>query len=561
MKQYLSIYMGFLLLWTQVAHNLPLLSINGCKDTDSSKTSNNSFVSEVFVTPEQFGAIGDGRLHKLSEKYRSINEAKTDYPFVENLDITIDGAAFQKAVDMASLKAGTVIAVKNYLINFPILTKSNVIIDGKGTGKIINDRTAERTTHRFAFYFGDYQPLAFNKEGNNDAGFNLYQLKNGVRAGQDFVQLAKLSDAGAFKIGQLVMVSSLFKRTQGSKKILLPYHITVCKIVNIESGKLSFEYPFDETLDSAEVAANGNFDPQTGINFEGVQNVTLRNMFFDAEHITGRTYAYNCHLENLTIDNAVRVIGVNAFSRSSMSNIKGNFGWRGIEIKTGSHHLLMKNISISYKSIHGYKGVTDMMSAGQYCREITLDSFTFNGGDASYRHALITLRARKTHLSNGVVEAYGQKKPFVEFANEKYVSDEKFGCFGNVLDQIRFISKPQMKILLEMGERPEDKKSGPSADLKVDELKEQNKNRKKDRQEDDMEDDKSETIGMPFLTDIPPSDNKIINCYFNTGNPESVIDLNEGRRNIITDCIIKNIKIRFLNDFENNNTVLRNKAQ
>ena len=50
-----------------------------------------------FVTPEQYGAIGDGKLHPLSERYSSLAAAQTVYPFVTALTQSIDWAACQKA--------------------------------------------------------------------------------------------------------------------------------------------------------------------------------------------------------------------------------------------------------------------------------------------------------------------------------------------------------------------------------------------------------------------------------------------------------------------------------
>ena len=59
---------------------------------------------EEEITPEMFGAKGDGVLRKLSSKYTTIGAAQKDYPKAQDLDFSIDGAAFQKAVDYAAEK-------------------------------------------------------------------------------------------------------------------------------------------------------------------------------------------------------------------------------------------------------------------------------------------------------------------------------------------------------------------------------------------------------------------------------------------------------------------------
>src|SRR5215471_15924136 len=62
--------------------------------------------TDLVVTPEKFGATGDGSVHKLSTVYKSLSEAQKAYPGVTDLDVTLDGAALQKAVDYVNEKGG-----------------------------------------------------------------------------------------------------------------------------------------------------------------------------------------------------------------------------------------------------------------------------------------------------------------------------------------------------------------------------------------------------------------------------------------------------------------------
>ena len=132
---------------------------------------------------------------------------------LKDLDITLDGAAFQKAIDIASKNKGEVIAEKNYAINFPLITRSDVIIDGNKKGFIYNDRSRSKNIHHLAFFFGNYSASAFYKSDNNSSGYILYDVKG------DFSR-AELCTIGTthlmflrLKSGQLVMVASAFKRT------------------------------------------------------------------------------------------------------------------------------------------------------------------------------------------------------------------------------------------------------------------------------------------------------------------------------------------------------------
>ncbi|WP_350435318.1 phage head-binding domain-containing protein [Pseudocitrobacter faecalis] len=62
----------------------------------------------TYVTPEQFGAIGDGTIHYLSEKYSTLSAAQAVYPFVTSLTQTIDWAACQAAENYARGKCRVV---------------------------------------------------------------------------------------------------------------------------------------------------------------------------------------------------------------------------------------------------------------------------------------------------------------------------------------------------------------------------------------------------------------------------------------------------------------------
>ncbi|HFZ0499144.1 TPA: phage tail fiber protein [Klebsiella pneumoniae] len=53
----------------------------------------------LFLSPWDFGAIADGTLHPLSERYASLALAQVDYPFVTSLTQSIDYAAIQKCVN------------------------------------------------------------------------------------------------------------------------------------------------------------------------------------------------------------------------------------------------------------------------------------------------------------------------------------------------------------------------------------------------------------------------------------------------------------------------------
>ncbi len=504
------------------------------------------------VTPEMFGAIADGKSHKLSEKYSTLEAAQKDYPGVKDLNITIDGAAFQKAVDMASLDNGEVLAEKTYVVNSPIVMKDNVIVDGNHKGVFINDRSRGKMMN-WAFLFGDHAPYGFNKEGNNGAGYDYYDVKESMKIGQNYLTLANSSDAGLFKLNQIVMVVSSYKRKQNILKVMLPYHITMCKIVKMEGRKIFFEYPFDENVDSVQICANGNYDSHTGINFGGVQNVTLRNMTIDAAQISGSEYAYKCHIDNIRLINGVRLVGMNAMAYSTFTNITGDFSWRCMEIKTGTHNLLVRNIHGTYKPIPDFPQAVDAISIGQYNRNVIVDSFNIDFGDGVPKISTINLRSRKATISNGTITCKNLPNAFVKFNNEHYIADPLFGCYGNTIKNVKFYGGANMKVLLEMGDG-EGVNKGKPKDNWVTQKKMKNKANRSNDDEEDME----QLMDAPQTEDVPPQGNTIENCTFDGGSINSFVKLNSGSNNSIRNCIFTHGRIKTSPKFNSSNILSNN---
>lgn len=76
------------------------------------------------ISIRDFGAIGDGTLHPLSERYSTLAEAQSVYPFVTSLEQSIDYAAIQSAINVAiSDKKSLEVTSGNYYSSDPIIIK------------------------------------------------------------------------------------------------------------------------------------------------------------------------------------------------------------------------------------------------------------------------------------------------------------------------------------------------------------------------------------------------------------------------------------------------------
>ncbi|EFH4907093.1 hypothetical protein F9400_22770, partial [Escherichia coli] len=93
----------------------------------------------LFLNVKQFGVIGDGKYHPLSERFSSISEAKSLYPFVDSLSQSIDWAAWQAALNTGKVIYGTDNA---YVITDTLTPVSGGGIIGLGVGKWVSGYTA-----------------------------------------------------------------------------------------------------------------------------------------------------------------------------------------------------------------------------------------------------------------------------------------------------------------------------------------------------------------------------------------------------------------------------------
>ncbi|HCP0786328.1 TPA: hypothetical protein OCP62_004361 [Escherichia coli] len=93
----------------------------------------------LFLNVKQFGAIGDGSYHPLSEIYTSLPSARAVYPFVTSLTQSVDWAAWQAALNTGKVVYG---ADNAYVITDTLLPVSGGGIIGLGVNKWVSGFTA-----------------------------------------------------------------------------------------------------------------------------------------------------------------------------------------------------------------------------------------------------------------------------------------------------------------------------------------------------------------------------------------------------------------------------------
>jgi len=474
---------------------------------------------EEEITPEKFGAKGDGVLRKLSTKYATIGAAQKDYPKAQDLDFSIDGAAFQKAVDYAAEKGGGIVtAAKKYAINFPIETRSNVTIDGKGSGYIYNDRSRKKTILQYAFFLGDHHGAGFTKDGQGSAHYKLYDVAGEIKAGQNFARLSNNKEASEFSVGQLILLCTVGKKVAfNNENVSLPFQITMCKIVKIQNEQLFFEFPIDEDMDDPQIAANGGFDSFAQINLGGVENVTIRDLTVDARSWAIRWYGYKCTIENINIINGSEIAVGNALAHSTIKNIAGTFSRRCLEIKTGALDLTIDGLKVSYKPGKEPPGKDprSVISIGEYNRNIIIKNFEIDMGNLNLSEPVIGLRSRKATISDGKIYCKNQTAGVLRFYGDNTVKNAKFACYANKISNLDFYCNAAVKNYVSVGSEQSD--------------------------------------------ETAPSDNIVENCNFYGGGNNTTVALLAGDNNTIRQCSFPKAKLVKKQSFAATNKIDANK--
>ena len=96
------------------------------------------------INIKDFGAIGDGQLHPLSEKFSTLAAAQMVYPFVTSLSQSQDYAGTQAAINAAKVGYAVFAPSGKYAINNPLVADYALCMYGEGAQGL---RTVDPSTH------------------------------------------------------------------------------------------------------------------------------------------------------------------------------------------------------------------------------------------------------------------------------------------------------------------------------------------------------------------------------------------------------------------------------
>lgn len=347
----------------------------------------------------------------------AINQNKYDFTG-EGLGIKMTGLAadansnrviMQNTLDwLASEGQGgriTLASEGHMTIDRPIDMRDRVIIDGRGAlVDNVLDRNAEGASYLTdaCFLLGIMSEQTTNRHD--------FQPAVEIVKGSNLVTFSNPAATAGYAVGDVIRAIHAMETAGDGSKILLDHEFN--RVKSIVGGVLELEYPWGIAIEDAGAGTMG-VDP-TGAwvanysyRVSGPKGVTgdtgtpifildraelhdlrMKMSGFDgtsnASHFTGRAGFFACHLSKITQE-GVCYNGIygNAMTRSLIEDFSSPYWNRFLEIKVGTHNLVMRNLR-GWKSSAGINSTEQetLLSVGERAREVLIDGLDLDTGNS-----------------------------------------------------------------------------------------------------------------------------------------------------------------------------------
>jgi hypothetical protein len=248
-----------------------------------------------------------------------------------------DYRAFQDANDyLTSVGGGILYAPQGvYMVSQPFLHRDFVTLLGDGNKTIIkNDILSSTGKDQFCILIGNYAP----------SDYELCQHVNvvDIPAGANSVTLVDINHLSLFKIGDTILVDSLFNfvSADGHKK---PYYAFINRIISINysTGVLLLEDPIATGISGAQIAPTNQLGENTYICKEPV----VRNIRFESRGDWSLRFGVYKGVFHSISMKTTDVIPGNGFSWCRWTNINAEFSQKVIETAMYSHNTTIDGLT------------------------------------------------------------------------------------------------------------------------------------------------------------------------------------------------------------------------
>lgn len=326
----------------------------------------------------RYGGVGNNASRPLSTVYGSLADAQSVYPHATALTDEIDWCAIQAAINNASaLGTRQVWMPRNdrWIINRPLLGKSGVVVDGNGA-YIKSTASNAQSVQNYVWLCGNFH-LAFYDS------MPSYALAN-ISAGDKQITFSTPAQAGNLSVGVpfIIRSTSHYIPANGYQN---PYfhEAAIPTDINVASGVVKLEYPIQEAVTSPlAVPFDGTTDTVANAPKLAVKDFHLKNMIVEPGTNTGWCQRWGmvyCSFENIEVVGSLGILVGNMASRCRFEKIRGVFSDRALEVKSMSHHTIIRDVECRYESSGA--ALTVLVDIGEASHSVDMSNIIVHGGN------------------------------------------------------------------------------------------------------------------------------------------------------------------------------------
>lgn len=298
------------------------------------------------VNLRDFGAIGDGAQHPLSQRYSTLAAAQAAYPGITDLTLTdqIDWAALQYS-QIQSTYPTIEIPDGHYIINRNVEARSKKRVLGTGEGRTtIENISTGNSDSKAIFWCGRAHPAIFNTVAQHSL--------QAVTEGNETVTLVTSGDAANYQVGDYVIIRSV--RNYVVVGVTIPLYQKHNKIVSIAGGVLTLKYPVADTISDPLICRAGTATNPViagSVRYYEIEDWEFGQLSVIGDSSVSQGGCFNGYIHDIEGINTAKTIFLNAMTNFRVQRLRGDWWYTAIELKQGCHNVRLEDLDMKARIV------------------------------------------------------------------------------------------------------------------------------------------------------------------------------------------------------------------
>ncbi len=259
-----------------------------------------------------FGAIADGTLHTLAERYATLAAAQADYPFAKALTDSIDRCAIQAAYNAAAARTNArrvYHPAGHYVIDSMLWLWDRLDMYGEGAATFIENVNDGSVSPIYQALFGlGY----YGTGGTDDIGmeFDFEQIAlDPIAAGADSFVVTNALDVAKFAEGDIVLLyQNGANEVWGGKRSYTTLEAARVEAIDVPTKTVTLDRPLYNAQNPALCSISGRAGVRLGSDVEPaghvlkvIDRVRVRDMALSGSSFASFGYVYDSVFERLQV--------------------------------------------------------------------------------------------------------------------------------------------------------------------------------------------------------------------------------------------------------------------